>query len=114
MTKLPPCPIEGCKSESDHHCHRQDGSDGGIGEDLSFFEGYCPCDRSNGFVTVCYSRPIALMLSVETVAKLIEAAETAAYERGLWSGYETGYRRGWDKGWAEIWENGESELRYVG
>ena len=111
MTKLPPCPIEGCKSESDHHCHWS-GSISWV-EDRTHLSG-CACDVSGEYVTVCYSRPIALMLSVETVAKLIEAAETAAYERGLWSGYETGYRRGWDKGWAEIWENGESELRYVG
>ena len=111
MTKLPPCPIEGCKSESDHHCHWSEATP--WVEDRTRITG-CACDASSEYVTVCYSRPIALMLSVETVAKMIEAAETAAYERGLWSGYETGYRRGWDKGWAEIWKNGESELRYVG
>ena len=95
MTKLPPCPIEGCKSESDHHCHWSESTP--WAEDRTRITG-CACNA-------CYSRPIALMLSVETVAKLIEAAEIAAYDRGYRHGWDDCERmRGWDKGWAEIWD----------
>ena len=88
MTKLPPCPIEGCKSESDHHRHWSESTP--WAEDRTRIQG-CACDATSEYVTVCYShalKPASLMLSVETVAKLIEAAETAAYERG--------YRQAWD------------------
>ena len=102
MTKLPPCPIEGCKSESDHHCHWSESIS--RVEDRTHLSG-CACDVSSEYVTVCYSRPIALMLSVETVAKLIETAEIAAYDRGYRHGWDDCERmRGWDKGWAEIWD----------
>ena len=82
MTKLPPCPIEGCKSESDHHCHWSESAP--WVEDRTRIHG-CACDATSEYATACYSRalkPAPLMLSVETVAKLIKAAETAAYERG--------------------------------
>ena len=92
MNKLPPCPIEGCKSESDHHYHWLGVES--VVEDRTRVP--CrTCGLSSEYYTVCYSRaakPAPLMLSVETAAKLVEAAETAAY------------RRGWDKGWAEIWD----------
>ena len=96
MTKLPPCPIEGCKSESDHHRHWSEATP--WAEDRTRIQG-CACDATSEYATVCYShalKPAPLMLSVETVAKLIEAAEIAAYDCER--------MRGWDKGWAEIWD----------
>ena len=91
MTKLPLCPIEGCESESDHHCHWW--RKGGMVDDRSLSDAYCPCGKEDDHVSRCYSRalkPAPLMLSVETVAKLIEAAETAAEQRGFIAGFDEG------------------------
>lgn len=75
-TKLPPCPIEGCVSESDHHWHWDSSVRAVVGSD----EDYCACD----FPPLCYSRahrPAQLTLGVETVAKMIEAAQQEAWDR---------------------------------
>ena len=76
---LPPCPHEGCKSDSDHHWH-----------DVS--PDPLPCHTSTCQEIEpeirCYSRPLRdtgntpLMLSLPTVAKLVEAARAEGYAAG--------------------------------
>lgn len=84
MTILPPCPYKECTSDSDHHWHnnspepkRCDGTSPGC-QDIE------PENR-------CYSRPLRiaqedtsapLMLSLPTVAKLVEAAMAEGYAAG--------------------------------
>lgn len=73
---LPPCPIVGCQSNSDHHWH-WNGQPGMI-ETCDGDDWFCQC--TNPLVR-CYSAKRQLMLSVETVAALIRAAEQEAYNR---------------------------------
>lgn len=79
---LPPCPHKGCTSDSDHHWH--DGSPDPLPchVTLSTCQGIEPKHR-------CYSRPLRdtsspapLMLSLPTVAKLVEAAMAEGYAAG--------------------------------
>ena len=83
MSTLPPCPIEGCTSVRDHHWHTW----------LDGLELGCPggwlCEKITNPQHRCYSRPArALMLSLPTVAALVEAARAEGWERGYQAAHD--------------------------
>ena len=86
MNTLPPCPIEGCTSDSDHHWHWRNGSE--------WLEVECAtldCDYAGDYVTRCYSRALPKqvpMLSLPTVAALVEAARAEGWERGYQAAHD--------------------------
>ena len=85
---LPPCPIEGCMSQSDHHWHPY-GKAEKEEEGNCFHSGLCQNIEPE---VRCYSSAVPSqkavpMLSVETVAVMIRAAEDLAYRRGLEDGW---------------------------
>lgn len=73
---LAPCPIVGCQSNSNHHWHWHDQP--GMIETVNGVHWFCQCTDP---LVRCYSAKRQLMLSVETVAALIRAAEQEAYNR---------------------------------
>ena len=78
---LPPCPIVGCMSKSDHHWHWNGQPD--MIETCDGDDWFCQCMN---YLVRCYSRR-SLMLSVETVAAMIRSAEDLAYRRGVEDGW---------------------------
>ena len=90
---LPPCPHEGCTSKDDHHWHIGDNPVTGA------CDGADPLCQNLPPKYRCYSRPLRitqedtpspapLMLSLPTVAALVEAARSEGWERGYQAAHD--------------------------